>query len=866
MPSGGRRGRAHAPRPHERPADALAARHGPRLDRRPGGARPHPGRGGREPRRRSGASATWSACVAFVETTRPVMTQPARARGRLARLGPRALHHGRGLGAGRAGRLQAALRRRPGLSRGGTHQLVPGVPYQRVGPGGHRHAGDGHAVDRPLPPPACRRQPRPRGLDRRRHHAPRDDPRRHGRGRAPRGRALRRARRAPRADPLRRARRAGHRRRCRWTASSARARSRSRPAHDQTDLRDRRSATACRRSRCSTTRLGSAVPGALRGPRPLRGAAAHRGRPGGARRPGRQPPRTRWSSGAASAATTSSSRGSRRSGSCAWSPSPRRPSRPSATGGTRIVPRALREGLLRLAGEHPRLEREPPAVVGPPHPGVVLPGRPRDGRPSCARGPGRLRRRAAGRRPSCEQDPDIFDTWFSSGLWPFSTLGWPDPDGRPGALLPGLGDGDRLRHHLLLGRADDDAGRVADRARRRSRRSTSPASCATRTGQKMSKTKGNVVDPLGVIDEHRRRQPPLRPGQRRRPGRRPAPRPHALEGARNFGNKLWNAARFVLGARPAELPADAAAGAARPSASSGPAEHWMLAELARRPSRPWRRPSTSLQLGEATRLLHEAIWSTYCDWYLELAKARLADPTREPRRPGPPRGGSLAWVLDRYLRLLHPVMPFVTEAIWQRLPHARRGSGAAHRGRLAGRSAERAPGRLRPRRPRPDALLDLVRAVRNARAEAAIGAGERLAAELTLPDERSRAAYVSLAGPWPALVGWPGRAGRTCPCRVWRRCRPARAGGEAARLHVLAGRSSADLRRGGADLTRERARLERELGDAGAARGGGGAAGRRGVHREGAGPGGRGCPHPGGGAAGARRRASRSAWPLTPRG
>ena len=95
---------------------------------------------------------------------------------------------------------------------------------------------------------------------------------------------------------------------------------------------------------------------------------------------------------------------------------------------------ALREDLLRLDGEHPRLERQPPAVVGPPHPGVVLPGRPRD-RLRRADGPDACA--VCGRPPpSCARTTDIFDTWFSSGLWPFSTLGWPDetPDLR--ALLP----------------------------------------------------------------------------------------------------------------------------------------------------------------------------------------------------------------------------------------------------------------------------------------------------------------------------------------------------------------------------------------------------------------------------------------------
>src|SRR5262249_26791718 len=138
-----------------------------------------------------------------------------------------------------------------------------------------------------------------------------------------------------------------------------------------------------------------------------------------------------------------------------------------------------------------------------------------------------------------------------------------------------------------------------------------------------------------------------------------------LDGARNFANKLWNAARFVLAARPPEVPADASL--ELPVGSLlGPADRWILSRCAQS-IRDVDKAYPSFQLGEAARLVQQAIWSEYCDWYLELAKVELA-----PDRPAEQRAATwrvLAGVLDRYLRLLHPLMPFVTEEIWGRLPH-----------------------------------------------------------------------------------------------------------------------------------------------------------------------------------------------------
>ena len=270
-------------------------------------------------------------------------------------------------------------------------------------------------------------------------------------------------------------------------------------------------------------------------------------------------------------------------------------------------------------------------------------------------------------RPASElrQDPDIFDTWFSSGLWPFSTLGWPDETPDLATYYPTsvmetgydiiffwvarmmmLGielTGTEPFHTVYL------SGLIRDPV-----------------GQKMSKTKGNVVDPLGAIDESG--ADALRfavihgatPGNDQRFG------VAKLEHARNFANKLWNATRYVIGARPPTIPEDAER-RVPDDRYLGPAERWLRSRAAATVTAV-DGAMADYAFGEVTRLLYDAIWSEYCDWGLELAKVHLADETLAPEARE-----AIWWtlvdVLDTYLRLLHPVMPFVTEALWQNLPH-----------------------------------------------------------------------------------------------------------------------------------------------------------------------------------------------------
>ena len=383
-------------------------------------------------------------------------------------------------------------------------------------------------------------------------------------------------------------------------------------------------------------------------------------------------------------------------------------------------------------------------------------------------------------------------------MWPFSTLGWPDqtPDLRtyyPGTVMETGYDilffwvarmmmlGEWLTHRepfsivYLSGLIRDPYGR------------------------KMSKTTGNVIDPLGVIDEMG--ADALRfalingaaPGADQRLG------PSRLEGARNFANKIWNAARFVLGARPAELPSETVL--SLPDRKSlGAAEHWILGRCASNLAEADAAYAT-FQFGEAARVLHAAIWSEYCDWYLELAKVQLAAGVDVERRIATWR--VLVWVLDRYLRALHPVMPHLTEAIWERLPHtpddpdllmvARWPDPAAGRGlvdeALAGGVAE---------------VLELITAIRNARADAGIDATTWLTATLLFSDPEARRA-------WEALSEGASRLARVRPSVV-----ADRASLEAtpSALAVLSRAAEVRLASEGADRDRERARITRELADA----------------------------------------------------
>ena len=257
-----------------------------------------------------------------------------------------------------------------------------------------------------------------------------------------------------------------------------------------------------------------------------------------------------------------------------------------------------------------------------------------------------------------ERDPDVLDTWFSSALWPFEILGWPEktPDldyFYPTSVLvtgydiiffwvarmifsacehTGKPPFDTV---LIHGLVRDDKGR------------------------KMSKSLGNGIDPLEMIDRYGSDALRMNMITGNSPGNDMRFYVEHCEAMRNFANKLWNASRFVLmnlSIEKNQLPA---------SDKLEIADRWILSKLNRVVCEATENME-KYELGVAIQKIYDFIWDDYCDWYIELTKARLYGENAESKRTAEQ---VLLYVLDQMLRLMHPFMPFVTEEIWQAIPH-----------------------------------------------------------------------------------------------------------------------------------------------------------------------------------------------------
>jgi valyl-tRNA synthetase len=280
------------------------------------------------------------------------------------------------------------------------------------------------------------------------------------------------------------------------------------------------------------------------------------------------------------------------------------------------------------------------------------------------------------------QDPDVLDTWFSSGLWPFSTLGWPDetPDLRafyPTSLL--ISGYDILFFwdarmimmalHLMKDRRPELQDRIPFRALYLHALVRDPE------GLKMSKTRGNVVDPLEIIEKHGTDALRFALAVMAAPGTDIALSEERILSYRAFANKIWNAARFLffnldkIEARGITLEEVASpdARAAAPYAMAGQkalVDRWIFSRLAAVTAQV-NDALENYRFHEAAHVVYHFFWGDFCDWYIEWVKPSLA---------AQDRGEALAaWknifaVFEAALRLLHPFMPFLTEELWQRLP------------------------------------------------------------------------------------------------------------------------------------------------------------------------------------------------------
>ncbi|MBD2742606.1 valine--tRNA ligase [Coleofasciculus sp. FACHB-1120] len=360
-----------------------------------------------------------------------------------------------------------------------------------------------------------------------------------------------------------------------------------------------------------------------------------------------------------------------------------------------------------------------------------------------------------GENVKLEQDPDVLDTWFSSGLWPFSTLGWPEQTSDLTTYYPTttLVTGFDIiffwvaRMTMMAGHFTGQMpfqdvyihGLVLDE-----------------NGKKMSKSANNGIDPLLLIDKYG--TDALRytlikevagAGQDiRMEYNRKTDESASVEASRNFTNKLWNAARFVMmnldGKTPQQLgnptpilPVD---GEGETKTNGGDLElcdRWILSRY-HQVVQQTGDYINNYGLGEAAKGLYEFFWGDFCDWYIELVKPRL--------RPDAPASlrlvaqQTLAYVLEGILKLLHPFMPHITEEIWHTLTQANEGKS------LALESYPKSdPALINPDLEQQfELLIGTIRTIRNLRAEADIKPGVKVSAILQTESDRER--HILLAG------------------------------------------------------------------------------------------------------------------------
>ena len=318
------------------------------------------------------------------------------------------------------------------------------------------------------------------------------------------------------------------------------------------------------------------------------------------------------------------------------------------------------------------------------------------------------------------RDEDVLDTWFSSALWPFSTLGWPDktPELKRHYKTDVLVTGFDIiffwvARMMMMGlhfMKEVPFHTVYIHALVRDEK-----------GQKMSKSKGNVIDPLELIDEFGADALRFTLAAMAAQGRDIKLAKARVEGYRNFGTKLWNAARF------AEMNGVKRDQNYDPVAARVTVNRWIAGEAART-ERAVTRAIEEHKYNEAAASLYHFVWNVYCDWYLELIKPILNGTDAAARAE---TQASAAWALDQILLLLHPFMPFITEELWQKTAARERwlidAAWPSYKG-LGDRAADA----------EMDWVIRLISEVRSVRAEMNVPAGAKIACVMVSAAKETR--------------------------------------------------------------------------------------------------------------------------------
>ncbi|MRG88214.1 valine--tRNA ligase [Salinibacillus xinjiangensis] len=301
-----------------------------------------------------------------------------------------------------------------------------------------------------------------------------------------------------------------------------------------------------------------------------------------------------------------------------------------------------------------------------------------------------------------EQDEDVLDTWFSSALWPFSTLGWPDQESSDlnryfptDVLVTGY---DII--FFWVSRMIFQSKQFMDR--RPFKDVLIHGLVRDAEGRKMSKSLGNGVDPMEVVEKYGADSLRYFLSTGSSPGQDLRFHWEKIESTWNFANKIWNASRFVLmnldGMKYEEVDL---------SGDKSVADQWILTRLNETIEQVTRNID-KYDFGEAGRHLYNFIWDEFCDWYIEMAKLPLYGDDEEAKHT---TKSVLVYVLDQTMRMLHPFMPFITEEIWQHLPHDGESITVSSWPQVKPEfTNEKASSQMK-------LLVDLIRSVRNIRAE-----------------------------------------------------------------------------------------------------------------------------------------------------